>query len=101
MGASAGGIKAFKQFFERVPADSGMAYVVILHLSPKHDSKLAEILQVSAAIPVAIAWPHMEGERQAAKAAKLGLSGLGPLQDAVSCIPPYTLYGSCMSTSIS
>lgn len=53
MGASAGGITAFKQFFERVPADSGMAYVVILHLSPEHDSKLAEVLQTSAAIPVA------------------------------------------------
>ena len=53
MGASAGGIKAFKQFFERVPADSGMAYVVILHLSPEHDSKLAEVLQQSAAMPVA------------------------------------------------
>jgi two-component system CheB/CheR fusion protein len=53
MGASAGGIQAFKQFFERVPADSGMAYVVILHLSPDHDSKLAEVLQSSAAIPVA------------------------------------------------
>ncbi|HEX6625630.1 MAG TPA: PAS domain S-box protein, partial [Pyrinomonadaceae bacterium] len=53
MGASAGGITAFKEFFERVPADSGMAYVVILHLSPEHDSKLAEVLQASAAIPVA------------------------------------------------
>jgi two-component system, chemotaxis family, CheB/CheR fusion protein len=53
MGASAGGIKAFKEFFENVPADSGMAYVVILHLSPDHDSKLAEVLQASAAIPVA------------------------------------------------
>lgn len=53
MGASAGGITAFRQFFERVPATSGMAYVVILHLSPEHDSKLAEVLQASAAIPVA------------------------------------------------
>ncbi len=52
MGASAGGITAFKQFFERVPADSGMAYVVILHLSPDHDSRLAEVLQASASIPV-------------------------------------------------
>lgn len=52
MGASAGGIKAFKQFFERVPAASGMAYVVILHLSPEHESHLAEVLQASSAIPV-------------------------------------------------
>jgi two-component system CheB/CheR fusion protein len=52
IGASAGGIKALKEFFARVPADSGMAYVVILHLSPEHDSLLAEVLQSSAAIPV-------------------------------------------------
>ena len=52
IGASAGGIRALKEFFENVPADSGMAYVVILHLSPDHDSKLAEVLQVVAAIPV-------------------------------------------------
>lgn len=52
LGASAGGIKAFKDFFVRVPEDSGMAYVVILHLSPEHDSKLAEILQISTQIPV-------------------------------------------------
>jgi two-component system CheB/CheR fusion protein len=52
LGASAGGIKALKEFFANVPADSGMAYVVILHLSPDHDSKLAEVLQATAAIPV-------------------------------------------------
>jgi two-component system CheB/CheR fusion protein len=52
LGASAGGIKACKEFFEHVPKDSGIGYVVILHLSPEHDSKLAEVLQVSAAIPV-------------------------------------------------
>ncbi len=52
LGASAGGIHALKEFFSEVPADSGMAYVVILHLSPDHDSKLAEVLQLTAAIPV-------------------------------------------------
>lgn len=52
IGASAGGIRALQEFFEHVPADSGMAYVVILHLSPDYDSKLAEVLQSVAAIPV-------------------------------------------------
>ncbi len=52
LGASAGGIKALKSFFQHVPKDSGMAYVVILHLSPDMDSKLAEILQKQASIPV-------------------------------------------------
>lgn len=52
LGASAGGITALKLFFEHVPPDSGMAYVVILHLSPDHDSKLAEVIRTSAEIPV-------------------------------------------------
>lgn len=52
LGASAGGIQALKEFFEHVPADSDMAYVVILHLSPDHDSQLAQVLQTVSAIPV-------------------------------------------------
>ncbi len=52
VGASAGGIKALRAFFEQVPADSGAAYVVILHLPPEHESKLSNILQSVARIPV-------------------------------------------------
>jgi two-component system, chemotaxis family, CheB/CheR fusion protein len=52
LGASAGGITALRDFFANVPADSGMAYVVILHLSPDHDSQLATVLQQVASIPV-------------------------------------------------
>ena len=52
IGASAGGVQALKTFFENVPADSGAAYVVILHLSPDHDSQLAEVLQTVAQIPI-------------------------------------------------
>lgn len=52
IGASAGGIKALRELFENIPADSGCAYVVILHLSPEFESKLAEILQTKSSIPV-------------------------------------------------
>src|SRR5215475_6024427 len=52
LGASAGGITAFKDFFQQVPPNSGIAYVAILHLSPDHDSKLAEVLQNSTKMPV-------------------------------------------------
>ena len=51
--ASAGGIGALKKFFEHLPSDSGMAFVVILHLSEQHESNLAEILQKTTAMPVA------------------------------------------------
>jgi PAS domain S-box-containing protein len=52
IGASAGGIQALKKFFQNVSKNSGLAYVVILHLSPDHDSKLAELLQHDASLPV-------------------------------------------------
>ncbi len=52
IGASAGGIEAAKEFFLHVPQDSGMAYVMILHLSPEYESRLAEVLQQTARIPV-------------------------------------------------
>jgi two-component system, chemotaxis family, CheB/CheR fusion protein len=52
IGASAGGVQALKEFFEHVPKKTGIAYVVILHLSPDHDSRLAEVLQASTEMPV-------------------------------------------------
>jgi two-component system CheB/CheR fusion protein len=52
LGASAGGVQALRDFFSHVPAQTGMAYVVILHLSPDHDSQLAEVLQSASLLPV-------------------------------------------------
>ncbi|MFN7948647.1 MAG: chemotaxis protein CheB [Blastocatellia bacterium] len=52
IGASAGGVKALSDFFDHLPADSGMAFVVILHLSPQHKSNLAEVLQARTQMPV-------------------------------------------------
>lgn len=53
IGASAGGIAVLKELFRHIPPTTGNAYVVILHLSPDHDSLLSEILQTVASIPVA------------------------------------------------
>src|SRR5688572_12527352 len=44
LGGSAGGIAALQEFFKAMPADSGMAFVVIMHLSPTHESTLADLL---------------------------------------------------------
>ena len=52
LGASAGGLEALQEFFTHIPADCGMAYVVILHLSPTHESNVAEILQRVTTMPV-------------------------------------------------
>ncbi|WPH22495.1 CheR family methyltransferase [Variovorax paradoxus] len=53
IGASAGGLEALIRFFENTPPDAGMAFVVILHLSPEHESNAAEILQRATGMPVA------------------------------------------------
>jgi chemotaxis methyl-accepting protein methylase/signal transduction histidine kinase len=52
LGASAGGIPALMQFFDHMPAEPGMAFVIIMHLSPEHDSGLAAVLQPHTAMPV-------------------------------------------------
>ena len=52
IGASAGGLRALKEFFGTVPADSGIAFVVVVHLSPDHESHLADLLQARSLIPV-------------------------------------------------
>jgi two-component system, chemotaxis family, CheB/CheR fusion protein len=52
IGASAGGISPLREFVNSIPKDSGMAYVVILHLSPQHESNLVELLQSRSSIPV-------------------------------------------------
>ena len=44
IGASAGGIDAFRAFFNHMPADSGMAFIVILHLPAEYKSMLGDIL---------------------------------------------------------
>jgi two-component system CheB/CheR fusion protein len=44
LGASAGGLDAFKKFFDAMPPESGMAFVLIQHLDPNHESSTAEIL---------------------------------------------------------
>jgi two-component system CheB/CheR fusion protein len=52
IGASAGGLPALVSLFENLPAKTEMAFVVILHLSPKHPSAAADILQRATHMPV-------------------------------------------------
>lgn len=52
IGASAGGLQSIKLFFENMPQDNGMAFVIILHLSPDHQSVADKIIQESTRMPV-------------------------------------------------
>ncbi|MCG8551703.1 MAG: chemotaxis protein CheR, partial [Desulfobacterales bacterium] len=52
IGASAGGLEAIESFFKAMPVDSGMAFVVIQHLSPDYKSMMVELLSRKTKIPV-------------------------------------------------
>src|SRR5688572_28068882 len=52
LGASAGGLDAFKAFFSHMPPTSGMAFILVQHLSPDHKSMLVELVRTSTSMPV-------------------------------------------------
>jgi two-component system CheB/CheR fusion protein len=52
VGASAGGVDAFKKFLQNIHLDSGMAYVLVQHLAPAHESLLPEILARESKLPI-------------------------------------------------
>ncbi len=83
IGASAGGLDAFKKFFAAMPPDSGMAFVLIPHLDPKHESLMVELLARCTTMPVVEA-----------------TEGLAVLADHVYVIPPnkyMTIQGGVLS----
>lgn len=52
IGASAGGIVALQRFLEGLPGTTGMAFVIVLHLAPEHESIIASILQLKTRMGV-------------------------------------------------
>ncbi|MDP2876076.1 MAG: chemotaxis protein CheB, partial [Holophaga sp.] len=52
VGASAGGLEAIESFFTHMPMDSGLAFIVIQHLSPDYKSLMVELLSKKTAMPV-------------------------------------------------
>jgi two-component system CheB/CheR fusion protein len=52
IGASAGGLDAFRRFITKVPANSGLAFVLVPHLDPTHESLMAELLGRYTTMPV-------------------------------------------------
>jgi two-component system CheB/CheR fusion protein len=62
IGASAGGLDAYKRFFAATPADSGIAFVLVPHLDPAHESLMVELLSRHTAMPVVEAGNDMAVE---------------------------------------
>lgn len=52
IGASAGGLEAFTELVHALPADTGMAFVLVQHLDPTHHSMLTELLGKTTSMPV-------------------------------------------------
>ena len=51
IGASAGGFESIRDFFHAIPSDSGMAFVIVLHLDPTHKGLMPELLQRLPLLP--------------------------------------------------
>ncbi len=60
IGGSAGSLEALEEFFRNMPADSGMAFVLVSHLDPTHKALLAELLQRVTAMKVVQVTDGME-----------------------------------------
>ena len=52
IGASAGGLEAVSELIAELPASTGMAFLLVQHLDPRHESFLSEILAKKTALPV-------------------------------------------------
>ena len=52
VGASAGGLEAFEQLLRALPSDTGMAFCLVQHLAPQHESILSELLGKATNMPV-------------------------------------------------
>jgi two-component system CheB/CheR fusion protein len=55
IGASAGGLEAIEQFFENMPSDKNIAFVIVQHLDPKGHSSMPQILSRFTRMPVEVA----------------------------------------------
>ncbi|MBL8178355.1 MAG: PAS domain S-box protein, partial [Bryobacterales bacterium] len=63
IGASAGGLEALQRLFDAMPANSGMAFVVIQHLSPDFHSMMDELLSRHTAMKILSVTDHAAIER--------------------------------------
>ncbi len=52
IGASAGGLAAIKRFLREIPEKTGIAFVIVVHLAPEHESFLSDLLQPMSKMPV-------------------------------------------------
>jgi two-component system CheB/CheR fusion protein len=64
IGASAGGLDACRKLLDALPADNGMAFIIVQHLDPSHNSMMVNLLSGNTAMPVVQATDGMVIERE-------------------------------------
>jgi two-component system, chemotaxis family, CheB/CheR fusion protein len=94
IGASAGGIHSFCKIIKRVPANTGMAYILVQHLNPKHSSHLVKAISKRAALPVeeALEGVKIFPDRLYVIAPNTALTVDGDILHARSCDPAESPY---------
>lgn len=64
IGASAGGLEPLEMFFDNVNQDSGVAFVIVQHLSPNHKSLMDELLSRHTDLPIKIIEDNLQIEKE-------------------------------------
>ena len=64
IGASAGGLDACRKLLDALPAVNGMAFIIVQHLDPSHDSMMVDLLAGHTSMPVLLATDGMKIERE-------------------------------------
>ena len=64
VGASAGGLDACRKLLDALPAGNGMAFIIVQHLAPSHESMMVDLLAGHTAMPVLLATEGMPIERE-------------------------------------
>jgi two-component system CheB/CheR fusion protein len=93
LGASAGGVRALKDFFAAMPPNSGMAFVVILHLAPQYESNLDQVLQTQTTMPVIQVNASVEVEPNRVYVIPPN-HNLEMFDGVIRCAPPEPTHGS-------
>jgi two-component system CheB/CheR fusion protein len=60
LGASAGGLEALEIFFEHMPVDAGIAFIIVQHLAPDHETALPQLVGRCTEMPVEQARDNMQ-----------------------------------------
>ncbi len=63
LGASAGGLEAFQGFLSSMPSDSGMVFVLVQHLDPRHETLMPELLARHTGMPLQLVTEDTPAER--------------------------------------